>query len=357
MTNEIVWIDLLTPKQVLFFKKVSEKLNAHGIKTLFTARKYREVTELIKLKQIHADIIGQHGGSDLKRKLVESARRIIALTEWVSENTPQLALSFSSPEASRVAFGLKIPHISANDSPHSIPVAKLSLPLSDLLITSSFIPVKKWIKFGIRRKQIVTYKAIDQAAWIKDFTPDNTILSRLGLENDTPIITVREAETWAAYYPKNGTIAMKVAKKILKELKNIQLVIIPRYREQIDVFKKKLPSKNVLVLDKIIDTTSLIYFSDVFIGSGGTMNGEAALLGVPNVSTFPKITLDINKYLIKQGLLIKTRNVRKIINFIKKVLSDENFRNEYKNRSQQILNWMEDPAEIIANVIGSFLKV
>lgn len=137
-----VWIDILTPKQLLFFTKVSEKLKNEGLETFLTSRDYQEVNDLIKQKKLNIPVIGKHGGYQLKNKLLASTERIILLTQYIEKIHPDVALSFSSPEAARVAYGLNIPHICVNDSPHSEAVARLTIPLSKLLFTPKIIPKK-----------------------------------------------------------------------------------------------------------------------------------------------------------------------------------------------------------------------
>ncbi len=42
---------------------------------------------------------------------------------------------------------------------------------------------------------------------------------------------------------------------------------------------------------------------DLFIGAGGTMTREMALAGIPTISVYRGKTLDVDKFLIKEGLL------------------------------------------------------
>ncbi|MCK5588526.1 MAG: DUF354 domain-containing protein, partial [Candidatus Lokiarchaeota archaeon] len=98
-----VWIDYLTPKQVLFFRRVTEQLEKDGFEVIRTTREYREVTQMLELKGIEAKIIGQHGGRSLKGKLIASAERIIELAKYISTKKISCALGFASPELSRVA--------------------------------------------------------------------------------------------------------------------------------------------------------------------------------------------------------------------------------------------------------------
>ena len=42
--------------------------------------------------------------------------------------------------------------------------------------------------------------------------------------------------------------------------------------------------KKIRVLNKVIDSKILLKNTDVFVGSGGTMTAESALLGTPTIS-------------------------------------------------------------------------
>ncbi len=125
-----VWIDILTPKHALFFEPLYRDLVSKGHELLLTTRTYREAEEALELKKLGFHVIGEHGGATRIGKLLASGRRIVKLAQLIESWRPDTAASFSSPEAARVAFGLGIPHVTANDSPHIRPVARLTIPLS-----------------------------------------------------------------------------------------------------------------------------------------------------------------------------------------------------------------------------------
>ena len=111
-----VAIDILTPKQCMLFSRLSARLEEEGVEVLRTTRRYREVNQLLRLKGLDAIVVGRHGGGTLEGKLRASTQRILRLTSIIMEWRPDVMVSFSSPEAARVAFGLKIPHVCVNDS-------------------------------------------------------------------------------------------------------------------------------------------------------------------------------------------------------------------------------------------------
>ena len=143
-----VWIDILTPKQVYLFGELSHRLESQGHDIFRTTRRYREVNELLSLKGLSADEVGKHGGPTLEGKLMAGAQRVVELAKLIGRVKPDLAVSFASPEASRTAIGLAIPSITINDSPHSEVVAKLTIPLSNTLLTPKIIPDKAWLRLG-----------------------------------------------------------------------------------------------------------------------------------------------------------------------------------------------------------------
>ena len=73
-----IWIDILTPKQLLFSEEIIKKLRKkHDF--LCTSREYREVTELAKIRDFDLVFVGKHGGDDKKAKLEASIDRISKL--------------------------------------------------------------------------------------------------------------------------------------------------------------------------------------------------------------------------------------------------------------------------------------
>ena len=58
------WFDLLTPKQVLFFRPVIDGLRKDGDEVLATSRRYREVEQLASLLGLDLTFAGTRGGKD-----------------------------------------------------------------------------------------------------------------------------------------------------------------------------------------------------------------------------------------------------------------------------------------------------
>jgi predicted glycosyltransferase len=349
-------MDILTPKQFMFIPKIADRLEEKGHTVRMVSRKYREVSQLVEMMGLEVDVIGEHGGKALGDKLVASVRRIRDLVPVFIEMEPDAAVSFSSPELARVSFGLGVPHISVNDSPHAVAVAKLSLPLSQKLLTPRMIPKSAWMGYGIPEERIVQYNALDPWVWLKDFKPDASVLDELGLSQDAPIVTVRAPEMQAAYLLDNSTRFSSIVEfvKNLKRLRDeLQIVVVPRYREQIETLLGSAEG-GIKVCEEVVDGPSLTYYSDVFIGAGGTMSAEAALLGIPTYSSYPGEAYLIERYLVEKGLLIRETDYGRITGGVLKILEDTaEARRTQSSKAQELVSGFEDPVDVIVREIES----
>ena len=349
-----VWVDILTPKQCMLFSKLSTRLEEEGHRVLRTTREYREVTQLLRLKGIDAKVAGKHGGGTLEGKLRASTERSLQLTSLIKEWKPDVAVSFSSPEATRVAFGLGVPHVCVNDSPHAEAVARLTVPLSERLLTPKVIPKRAWVGFGIPADRIVKYNALNAWAWLRDLKPDETVLKQLGLDKSKPIITFRTEETFASYLlgktPK-GPLIVPIAKRLFKPSRDFQLVVVPRYEDQAIVLKEVL-EKNATICESVIDGPSLLSFTSIFVGAGGTMTIEAALLGVPTFSCYPDKPFLIERYLVNKGLIIRENSPEEIAKKIVKTFDNlELAKAKQKEKARKLTKNFEDPIEVIASTV------
>ena len=148
-------------------------------------------------------IVGKHGGSERHDKLNASLHRTKLLSTRIKKFSPDITISFCSPEAARVSYGLGIPHICFSDSPHATAVMRLVIPLVQKLLIPWIIPKKEFTKFGINIKDIIHYKAIDAAIIAKRKISKNS--KKLVKKSKRKVILVRVEEEYASYSTKKKT--------------------------------------------------------------------------------------------------------------------------------------------------------
>jgi predicted glycosyltransferase len=231
---------------------------------------------------------------------------------------------------------------------------KLTIPLSETLMTPWMIPKEAWTGYGITPDSIVLYNALDPWAWLKNFEPDRGILDELGIGSGKPVITIRSAEIFAAYLLKTnrGESAIKSLIQGLVELdQEVQIVVLPRYLEQASALRGSYEG-DVIVPEKAVDGPSLLHFSDLFIGAGGTMSAEAAILGVPTISCYPGNPTLVELFLIERGLNERETNLESLVERASGLLVDpKSEREAQEERARLLVKDFEDPVKVIADEI------
>jgi predicted glycosyltransferase len=333
-----IWIDISNAPHAHFFKHVIKKIKG---KIIVTTRAFDSVPQILDLNNIEYTIIGEHGGSDVKEKLLASSKRILELTEFIADEEVDLAVFKHSVEAPRVAYGLQIPSLCVLDNENAVAQNKLMVPLSTKVIAPQCIPAHKIMQFGIRKENLVQFNGICELAHVRDFTPNPAVIEKLGLDEDKPIVVLRPEPAKANYF--NGDRKKTIVKRILQNNSFDQCVVFPRFEEQ----RKVLQVPNAIIPDKVVDTLSLMYYSNLVISAGGSMNREAICVGTPALSTYPEKLLSVTRFLIQLGLKRHSLKIPEILTHAHELLADE----EYRNRAQQILSQMEDPVEVLLREI------
>ena len=346
MVNGRVWVDVLTPKQVLFFKPLIDDLRSKGVEVLATSRVYREVVPLAERVGLELNYVGERGGKSPAEQLEAATRRQAEIIPLVKGFSPQVAVSVASAVCARVAFGLGAKHIAINDSPHSEVAGKLSLPLSYHVMCPWVIPISVWSLFGIEGRQVTKYHALDPAAWLKRKAYGGPVPK---LNSGRKTITVRVQESDAPYFAgKDRGWTSVVLKRIADAFTECNLVALCRYGYQVEEVRKSFGSRYIIP-EEIVDGRGLLSVTDLFVGMGGTMNAEAALMGVPTISAYQG-SLYTDAYLQKAGLLAKVKDpgplLRLATNFMETAVRDK-----FKKRARRVLDSMEDPVVRISGFI------
>ena len=323
-----IWIDILTPKQLLFSEPIIEKLGKK-YDLLCTSRDYEEVSKLAKIRGLDLIFVGKHGGGDKQSKLKASIDRMEKLSKKIKTFSPDIAISFCSPEAARISFGLGIKHIAFCDSPHASAVMRLTLPLIQKLLIPQVISKKEFTKYGIDEKNIIQYKAIDAVVTIQRKVNQDAKLPFKNNSKKNILIRVEEEE--ASYTSKPSKI-IPIIKKIGMDFTNENIVVLGRYTKQIENLQKII-GKRVKIVKMSYDGKHLLSNTDVFIGSGGTMTAESALMGIPTIS-YDAVPNIIENFLVKKSLVKRETNPNNISRHIKKIFESNN--NQSHKRAETI---------------------
>ena len=309
---KLVWIDFDNSPHVLFFRPIIAALENRGYRTLLSARDAYNVFELIERFDLQCHRIGRHYGKYLIMKGMGTMIRAAQLNRFVRRHRPDLAVSHGSRSQVLICNILHVPSLLINDYEHA---GRLRIPLfrPTVNMCPDVIPIPDY-REGVdwRRK----YPGIKEDVYIRGFEPDPAIYEEIGLDRDDLIVTVRPPATSAHYHVQTSDYVFSEAMDFLLEHLSVTIVLLPRTSEQADacrhIWQEAFKSGRIVIPDRAVDGINLIWHSDFVVSGGGTMNREAATLGVPVYSVFQGKIGAVDQFLSNGGRLKFIRRVEDV---------------------------------------------
>lgn len=331
----MIWLDITDPKYVMFFKSLIPALKQldEVVVTTRESANYSECKRLLELFSIESHSLGGFGGESKLGKFEARIKRESAFIALFKDiGTPKLFITGASVEGTLCAFGLGVPIVQFADTPIAdsafsldkiTALARLTLPLSNLIFRPFVVPEICYTSLGLSSKQVRAYNFIDVVLWLKSVPSHKSAESkerkdfceRLGLNSALPIVLVREEE-YKAHYVKTKLDTIYECIALLAKTKCFNILLMPRYERD---YLESANSPNVKILSHILAPKDFYPFIDVLLGGGGTMNLEAAYLGIPVIST-RSLLLFHDVFLIKHGLMRHTTSAKEAFKMIESAL-------------------------------------
>ena len=338
-----IWIDLGNSPHVPFFLALSKEFEWRGHSVLWTARDYAQTVELARKADLPIAVFGTHGGKSIWQKGLKFGGRVFELLGWARDKKIDLVLSHNSHEPLAAARLLGIESVNLMDYEHH-PINHLSFRLANRVIVPESFPDEFIKKFGAAKKT-KRFDGIKEDVYLSDFKPDSAFqseLEKLGIAPENVLIVVRPHAPEALYH-------RGFANEILDELldkfstdENVKIILLPRKNYQSGQLKARHPQKNIIIPEKVLDGANLLAAADFVVSGGGTMNREAAALGVPTATIFAGRAAAIDEYLVRENRLSRITKIEDLarVKLVKK--SGLNIRGGKEARAQ-IVNFILQP--------------
>jgi hypothetical protein len=297
-----VWIDVSNSPQVPFFRPLLELLERRGNEVVVTTREYAQTVELLRLHDIPHEVVGpRHGGANALGKGRAMAARLRALRGFAKRRGFDIALSHASHELPLVARSLAIPSSYAFDYEFASVQHGLGCRAAKRVVVPDAIPQERLDALGARARKVRRFPGIEEEYYLSGFEPDRGVLAALGLALERVLVVVRTPPDVSLYHRHGNPLAASVLQRLGAD-PDVQAVVLPRTREQREMIRAlALPS--LILPDHAVDAQSLVALSDVVVSAGGTMNREAAALGVPVFSMFTGRLGAVDQMLVDDGRL------------------------------------------------------
>ncbi len=294
-----VWIDMTASAHVLVFRPLIKLLRERGADVDVTARDYAQTLQLLELHGIDADVIGRHGGRSRLGKLRAMRSRISALRRWAKGRGFDIALAHGSHELTLTARRLDVPSSTTFDYEFAWLQHQLGCRAATKVVVPDAIPPERLATYGARPPKLVQYAGLKEEYYLADFEADPSVLS--GLDQLRVLVVLRPPPDVSLYHRHSNPLFPQTV-DFLGRHENVQAVVLPRTQEQA-AFVRGLQLPSLVIPERAVDAQSLIALADLVVSAGGTMNREAAALGVPVYTTYGGRLGGVDEELIRQGRL------------------------------------------------------
>jgi predicted glycosyltransferase len=131
-------------------------------------------------------------------------------------------------------------------------------------------------------------------------------------------VTIRPPATEAHYHNPEAEILLDAVFELLATIPQVKVILLPRNQKQEVALQRTHPELfacgKVRVPGAVVDGLNLVWHSDLVISGGGTMNREAAALGVPAYSIFRGHIGAVDRHLAATGRLVLLESVEDVKN-------------------------------------------
>jgi predicted glycosyltransferase len=302
-----LWIDLANSPHVPFFKALTKRFVAQGHEIETTAREFAETVPLAHAAGFAPVVVGVHGGRDVSKKAGTIASRAWALAGWARKRKFDLALSHNSYSQILAARILGLKAVTMMDYEHQ-PANHLAFRFASRIIVPASFPAPRLRHYGARVGKVRRYHGTKEDVYLADFEPDPMFgaqLCELGVNADNVLVLVRPPAHDALYHRFQNTL-FDEALTMLQQRENVQVILLPRNAAQRAAYSGR---ERVIVPAAPLDGANLIAASDLVISAGGTINREAAALGVPAASIYAGQWAAVDEELVKEGRLQRIEDV------------------------------------------------
>ena len=310
-----IWIDLDNTPHVPFFKPVIRELKKKGYTVVTTARDAFQVCELATLYGLPYKKIGKHYGKNPLFKVLGLCWRSLQLLPFIIREKPALGLSHGSRSQILLCNLFRIPTVMIMDYEHA-QTPLLLQPRWEIIpeaLANESVQCKA-------KERILCYEGIKEDVYAPEFKSDPSIMTQLNLNGDNIVVTVRPPANEAHYHnPESDELFIAFMKRVCSTL-GITAILLPRNKLQEAQIRNKWPQwfkdAKVIIPQQAVNGLNLLWHSDLVVSGGGTMNREAAALGIPVYSIFRGKSGAVDRQLQQEGRLVLIENIDEVNNKI-----------------------------------------
>lgn len=291
-----IWFELTNSPHINMFAALIRDLEREH-EVIITCRALANTIDLLDLHGFAYEIVGRHYGGKLSAKLFGFPVRVAQLCRFLAGKNIDVAVSqssFHSPVAARL-MGLR--SIYMNDNEHAMGNIPAFVCASKIMVPE-FLSIATLRKQHANPRKLLFYPGIKEGMYLWELGSRPRSLARCSAAR--PVVYCRP-EPWTAQYYRGEHHFLD---HFLLGLKNhVDVVVLPRGNEQGTHYRDP-KFAGIRIVTGALDLATIASDCDLFIGAGGTMTREMAVLGIPTISVYRDTLLEVDRHLIKIGAFI-----------------------------------------------------
>ena len=294
-----IWFDLSNSPHINLFAQMIRSLEHEGHQVVITCRPLANTIDLLDLHGFDYEVVGEHYGAKLSNKLLGYPIRVAQLRKYLAPLRIDVAVSQSSFHSPVVARLLGVRSIYMNDNEHALGNVPSFLAASQIMVPE-FLSMANLKKQLARPGKVQRYPGVKEGIYLWALHDKLSATTSPRQSRCKPSVYVRP-EPWTAQYYKGERNFMD---ELLIGIKDqVEVIILPRGRDQALHYRAECFG-GIRIVDTALDIADIAPDCDLFVGAGGTMTREMAVLGIPTISVYQDKLLDVDRYLLDSGAFL-----------------------------------------------------
>lgn len=298
-----IWFELTNSPHINMFAAMIRDLEREH-EVVITCRPLANTIDLLDLHGFKYTVVGQHYGGKLSAKLFGFPIRVYQLCKFLAGKKIDVAISqssFHSPVAARL---MGVRSIYMNDNEHAMGNVPAFI-CADAILVPEFLGIEKLKKQWANPRKVHHYPGVKEGIYLWEL--DQRLAQRAAApgvasprarpDGARRVVYIRP-EPWTAQYYKGSRNFLDNLVLGMKD--HVDVVLLPRGKEQ-GVHYQDPKFAGVRVVMTALDIADIAPDCDLFIGAGGTMTREMAVLGIPTISVYQDELLDVDRHLLEVG--------------------------------------------------------
>lgn len=292
-----IWFDLSNSPHINLFARMIRDLEAEGHEVFITCRPLANTIDLLELHGLRYEVVGVHYGGDLKMKLLGYPIRVWQLWRYLKGKRIDVAISQSSFHSPVVAQLLGVRSIYMNDNEYAMGNIPAFMCASRIMVPE-FLADEKLRRQCASAHKVVHYPGVKEGIYLWELDEQLSRARRIPARKQRPSVYIRP-EPWTAQYYKGSRNFLDDLILGIKD--QARVIVLPRGSAQGLHYRD---FGGVEVVDTALDIADVAPDCDLFVGAGGTMTREMAVLGIPTISVYQDELLDVDRYLLDAGAFV-----------------------------------------------------